>query len=77
MSPSSRPVWSAVSVAKVKVVYRPRSDATQASELSALVAAYRYLIFECHASEKGARPGAPDDAERLNNDRTDTEIIPR
>jgi hypothetical protein len=45
-------------------------------ELSALVAAYRYLIFECHASDKGTRPGAPDDAERLKNDRTDREIVP-
>jgi len=64
-------------MAESKVIYRPRADACPQCELSALVAAYRYIIFDCHASEKGARPGAPDDAERLNNDCTDTEIIPR
>jgi hypothetical protein len=64
-------------MAESKVVYRPRDRATPESELSALVAAYRYVICDCHASEKGARPGTPDDAERLNNDSTDTEIIPR
>ena len=63
-------------MAESKVVYRPRADATPERELSALVAAYRYLIFDCHASEKGACPGAPDDAERLKNDRTDREIVP-
>jgi hypothetical protein len=60
-------------MAESKVVYLPRADATQESELSALVAAYRYVIFDCHASEKGARPGAPDDAEGLKIDRTDKE----
>jgi hypothetical protein len=63
-------------MAEFEVDYRPRDGATLEDELSVLVAAYRYVIFDCHASEKGARPGAPDDAERLNNDRTDTEIVP-
>ena len=62
-------------MAESKVIYKTHADATPESELSALVAAYRYVIFDCYASEKGARPGARDDAERLNNDRTDTEII--
>jgi hypothetical protein len=64
-------------MAEPKVVYSPRPDATPESERSKLMAVYRYLIFECQASEKGASPGAPDDAQRLNNDRTDTEIIPK
>ena len=64
-------------MAESKVIYTPRDGATPESELNALVAAYRFLIFDCHVSEKGARPGAPDDAEGLNNARTDTEIIPR
>jgi hypothetical protein len=64
-------------MAESKVVYKPWDGTTPESELSALVAAYRYLIFDCYAIEKGARPGAPDDAERLNNDRTDTETIPK
>ena len=59
-----------------KIIYTPRADATPERERSALVAAYRYIIFTCHAIEKGARPGARDDAEGLKNDRTDTEIIP-
>ena len=59
-----------------EVVYRPRADATREGEISALVDAYRFIIFDSrHETEKGAQPGARDDAERLNNDRTDTEII--
>jgi hypothetical protein len=53
-------------MAESKVVYRPREGATAESELSALVAAYRYLIFDCHARKKGPRPSAPD-AERKGN----------
>jgi hypothetical protein len=59
------------------ITYIPHPDATLEKELSALVSAYRFVIFDCNVSKKGARPGAPDDAESLNNDRTDTEIIPR
>jgi hypothetical protein len=63
-------------MAEFEVVYRPRADATPEGEISALVDAYRFIIFDCrHETEKGAQPGARDDAERLNNDRTDTEII--
>ena len=50
-------------MAESKVVYRPRADATPESELSALVAAYRFVIFDCHVIEKGARPGALNYAE--------------
>jgi hypothetical protein len=53
-------------MAECKVVYRPRADATQESELSAVVAAYRYIIFDCHARKKGHRPGAPDAARKGN-----------
>jgi hypothetical protein len=45
-----------------KVVYRPREGATAESELGAVVAAYRYLIFGCHGSDKGTGTGAPDGA---------------
>ena len=62
-------------MAEARVVYRPRDGATEEMELSALVAAYGYVIFDCYVNEKGPRPGTRDDAERLNNDRTDTEII--
>jgi hypothetical protein len=30
------------------------------------------FVFACHAKKKAARPGGPDDAEELRNDRTDT-----
>jgi hypothetical protein len=64
-------------MAEFEVVYRPRADATPEREISALVDAYRFIIFDCrHETEKGAQPGARDDAEGLNSDRTDTEIIP-
>jgi hypothetical protein len=55
--------------------YRPGEDANAENERALLAAAYNYIL-SCHAIEKGARPGARDDAEGLKNDRTDTEIIP-
>jgi hypothetical protein len=55
-------------MAESKVVYAPRADATPESELSALVAAYRFLLFDCHASEKGTRPGARERPERIKDD---------
>ena len=54
-------------MAESKVVYRPRADATPERELSALVAAYRFIIYECRrVNEKGAQPGAPDAAREGN-----------
>ena len=64
-------------MAESKVVYRPRADATPESELSAVVAAYCYVIFDCHESEKGARRGAPDAAKESANDCDAARIIPR
>jgi hypothetical protein len=64
-------------MADSKIIYTPRADATPEREVSVLVAAYRFIIFDCHANEKGAGPGALADAERLKNDCTDTEIIPK
>jgi AAA domain/IclR helix-turn-helix domain len=46
-------------MAESKVVYRPRDRATPESELSALVAAYRYVICDCHASEKAPALAPP------------------
>jgi len=60
-------VRSAVTMAESKVIYPPRPDATPESELSALVAAYRFLMSDCHVSEKGAQPGAPDAAKESEN----------
>jgi hypothetical protein len=52
-------------MAESKVVYRPREGVTADSEVSALVAAYRYIIFDCrHVTEKGAGLGAPDAARK-------------
>ena len=48
-----------------KIIYTPRADATTKRERSALVAAYRFIIFDCrHVNEKGAQPGAPDAARK-------------
>ena len=62
---------------RCKIIYTPRAEATPESELSALVAAYRYLIFDCHASEKGACPGAPDAAKESDNGCDAARIVPR
>ena len=54
-------------MADSKVVYLPRADATLESELSALVAAYRFIFYECRrVNEKGAQPDAPDAARKGN-----------
>ena len=64
-------------MADSKVVYLPRADATPESELSALVAAYRFIIFDCrHETEKGAQHGAPDAAEESSNGCDATRILP-
>jgi hypothetical protein len=64
-------------MAESEVVYRPQEGVTAESELSALVAAYRFIVFDCNVSEKGARPGAPDAAKESNNDCDAARIIPR
>ena len=54
-------------MAEFEVVYRPRADATREGEISALVDAYRFIIFDCrHVTENGAQPGAPDAARKGN-----------
>jgi hypothetical protein len=59
-----------------RITYQPRPDATLASELSALTAAYK-LVLDCHAKKKGTRPGAPDDAKESKHDRTAREQYTR
>ena len=54
-------------MAESKIIYTPRADATPERERSALVAAYRFIIFDCrHVTENGAQPGAPDAARKGN-----------
>jgi hypothetical protein len=64
-------------MAQSKVVYTPQDGATPDSELSALVAAYRFIIFDRHVSEKGARSGAPDAAKDSENGCDAARIISR
>ena len=64
-------------MAESEVVYRPREGVTAESELSALVAAYRFIVFDCRASEKGAQPGAHDAAKESANDCDAARIILR
>jgi hypothetical protein len=49
-----------------EVSYSPRPDATPDSEVSALAAAYRLVLDS--TQKKGARPGAPNDAEGRSSD---------
>jgi hypothetical protein len=54
-------------VVESKIIYTPRADATPERERSALVVAYRFIIFNCrHVNEKGAQPGAADAARKGN-----------
>ena len=60
-----------------KIIYTPRADATPERERSALVAAYRFIIFNCrHVNEKGAQRGAPDAAKESRNGCDAARIIP-
>ena len=64
-------------MAEFNVIYKTHADATRESELSALMAAYRFLLFECHESEKGAQRGAPDAAKEYDDNGCDAaRIIP-
>ena len=57
-------------MAEPKVIYTPRADATAEMELTALVAAYHFIIFDCrNVTAKGAQPGAPDAAKESEDDR--------
>jgi hypothetical protein len=48
------------------ITYVPRTDATPESELSALAAAYRFILDS--AKKEGSRPGAPDAAKGSKHD---------
>jgi hypothetical protein len=52
-----------------------RRDASPEGELSVLVKIYDLAIQKRQESEKGTRPGAPDDAKEIKNVRAKT-IIP-
>ena len=65
-------------MADSKIIYTPRANATPERELSALVAAYRFIIFDCrHETEKGAQRGAPDAAKEYQNDCDAARVIPQ
>ena len=51
-------------------------DATAEAELDVIVAVYRFVLFESSASKKAITPDGSDDAEDLDNDRTDTKAVP-
>jgi hypothetical protein len=65
---------------KTRIVYTERPDTDPEAELSALINAYRFILFESNASKKAAEPAPEpdgrDDTEGSTNDRTATEIIP-
>lgn len=65
-------------MADSKIIYTPRADATPEREVSVLVAAYHFIIFDCrHVNEKGARPGAPDAAKESDNGCDAARVIPQ
>jgi hypothetical protein len=45
-------------------------------QLSALVSTYRFILA-CHATKKASQAGCPNDAENLEDDRTDTKPMPQ
>ncbi len=57
-----------------RIYYVPRSGVTHEDEVSALAAAYRFILAAYEEKRKGARPGAPDDAKESNHDRATTSI---
>lgn len=59
--------------------YTRRHDATPTSELAALAAIYRFLLFECHAKNEGGPETAPKDGTKIEEDSADGRIpqVPR
>jgi hypothetical protein len=59
----------------MRITYAPRPDAAPEAELDVLASIYRFVL-DCgerrrgEETKKGTRPGAPDDAEEPENDRT-------
>ncbi len=50
-----------------QVTYAPRAGTTPEEELSALAAAYRFIVLDCHAKRK-AVPDGRSDAERRSDE---------
>jgi hypothetical protein len=50
-----------------QVTYAPRPDATSGTELSALVAAYAFVLQKHREKQKGGPATAPDDAQEVKN----------
>jgi hypothetical protein len=48
---------------KTRIVYTERPDTDPEAELSALINAYRFILFESNASKKAAEP-APEPGDR-------------
>jgi hypothetical protein len=53
-----------------------RLDATAEVELDVIVAVYRFILFGRNTSKKAAVIDGSDDAEDLDNERTDTNVVP-
>jgi hypothetical protein len=53
-----------------------RLDATAEAELDVIVAVYCFILFGRNTSKKAAVIDGSDDAEDLDNERTDTNVVP-
>ena len=60
-----------------RLTYNSLPDATPESELDALVAVYRYLLFESDASKRAARPTAQNETKGPEHDRPAQRILPQ
>jgi hypothetical protein len=64
---------------KTRIVYTERPDTDPEAELSALINAYRFILFESNASKKAAEP-APEpggrDGTTVEGDSADVFILP-
>jgi hypothetical protein len=56
------------------VTYAPRTGATSQMEVSALVAAYAFVLQKHREKQKGGPATAPDDAKEIKNVRARTTI---
>ena len=65
---------------KTRIVYTERPDTDPEAEMSALINAYRFILFKSKASKKAAAPAPePDgrDGTKLQGDSADAQIISR
>ena len=63
-------------MSSLRIIYRPRPDATPESEARILGEVYRFVLRANEEKKKGAGLGTPNDAKEAQDVRADESILP-